>query len=148
MVTNPSKIELIWSTRAGGNGRTERRYRDIVVDGTALSTMVEGDVISPFGWTSPDEQIAAINRLLRRASPDLPGGRVALYVCPECGDLACGAVSLVIDGAEGGLVWRDFGFQNGYDDTVHRDGYESLGPFFFDGYAYHQLWEELKSDAR
>lgn len=41
----------------------------------------------------PIETVAAVERLVGEASGDLPDGRVSLYVCPECGDLRCGAVT-------------------------------------------------------
>ena len=115
-----STLEFVWSSRAGGGGRTERRFRDIKVDGVALSTVVNADVISPFGWGSPEEQFMALDRLLLRAPPDLYEGRVSLYVCPECGDLGCGAVSVVIETDGSGIIWRDFAFQNNYDAMVGR----------------------------
>ena len=143
-----STLELSWATRPGGGGRTERHYRDFVVDGVALSTVLTADVVSAFGWAAADEQVAIVDRLLRRASPDLPEGRGSLYGCPECWDLGCGVVSLVIEGVQGGIVWRDFGFQNNYENAIYRMGYEDLGPFLFDGRDYHLLLAGLGRDIR
>jgi len=143
-----STLEVVWADRPGGGGATGRRYLDFVVDGVALSTVLKGDVISPLGWGNADEQILALDRLLRRTSPDLPEGRVSLYVCPECGDLGCGAVSVIVDGAPGSVIWRDFAFQNNYEDAVHRSGYEELGPFRFDGRTYHELLQRLRRDVQ
>jgi hypothetical protein len=53
----------------------------------------------------------------------------------------------VIEGAAGGVLWRDFAFQNNYEDSIHRSGFETVGPFLFDGRAYHQVLDELKRDA-
>jgi len=143
---NTSTLTLLWAIRPGDGGKTERRYRDFVVDGVPLSTVV-GDVVSPFGWLIADEQVAAADRLLRRAKPDLPGGRVSLYVCAECGDLGCGAVSVTVEATTGGVLWRDFGFQNNYEDSIHRTGLEAVGPFLFEGRTYLVLLDELKRDA-
>jgi hypothetical protein len=143
-----STLEVLWATRSGGGGRTERRYRDFVLDGVGLSTVLAGDLISPFGWGSVDEQVAVVDRLLRRLPPDLPEGRVSLYICPECGDLGCGAVSVIVEGVVGGVVWRDFAYQNNYEDAVHRTGYEALGPFFFEERPYVQAMEQLRRDAQ
>src|SRR5215475_6283343 len=92
-----STVDIVQTIRSGGGGRTERRYVDFVIDGVPLSRLLKCDVISPFGWTIPNEQIAAVDRLVRRSPPDLPGQRVSLYVCPECGDLGCGAVSIQVE---------------------------------------------------
>jgi hypothetical protein len=43
-----SSLDVIWSTRVGGGGRTERRYLDLIIDGVPLSTRLGADLISPF----------------------------------------------------------------------------------------------------
>lgn len=139
-----STIDSTWAVRAGGGGRTERRYREILIDGISFSSLVQCDVISPFGWGSQAEEVAAIDRLLRRSPPDLPEDRVSFYVCPECGDLGCGAISLVIEGGTGTVIWRDFAFQNNYDGLIHREEFETLGPFTFEGRAYHEFFERMR----
>jgi hypothetical protein len=139
-----STVDIIWAMRTGGGGRTERRYLDFVIDGVPLSSLLKCDVISPFGWTIPNEQVAAVDRLVRRKAADLPEQRVSLYVCPECGDLGCGAVSVQVEGGNGVVTWRDFAFQNNYDDSVHREGFENVGPFVFEGRRYHQVLEQLR----
>lgn len=149
---NPPKLstlDVVWTTRPGGGGSTERRYRDFRIDGRTLSSILKIDVISPFGWgASVAEEVAAIDRLLRRAEPDLPDGRTSLYVCPECGGLDCGAVSVVVDRGPGIVIWRDFAFQNNYDGDVQRESFERLGPFAFSGHEYHELLEQLKDECR
>jgi len=69
-----------------------------------------------------------------------------MCVCPECGDLACGAVTVVA--RRGYLAWRDFGIQNSYEEEVHRTGFENVGPFTFDGLLYHRLLEGLRPERR
>jgi hypothetical protein len=139
-----SSLDVVWTTRSGGGGRTERRFLDFVVDGVALSTRFDADFISPFGWVAADEQNASIDRLLRKSPPDVDHGRTTLYVCPECGDLGCGAVTLLVDGGPGTIVWKNFGIQNNYEDIVHAEGLDGIGPFTFDGAQYHQLFERLR----
>ena len=90
-----------------------------------------GDHVTLFGWGSKPLQQVAADRLLGRCAPDLPSTRVALYVCPECGDLGCGAVGVVVERAEGTVVWRSFAYENNYDGMVHHEGYDDLGPFEF-----------------
>jgi len=53
----------------------------------------------------------------------------------------------VIEGAVGGVVWRDFAYQNNYENAVDRGGYEDLGPFFFEGSACHQSLQKFKRDV-
>ena len=146
-----STLDVAWTTRSGGGGRTERRFLDLVIDGVALSSRLDVDFISPFGWCDTDEQEASIARLLTKSPPDLAHGRTTLYICPECGDLGCGAVTLLVERGPGVIIWKNFGFQNNYDETVHTLGFETIGPFTFDSKQYHELFERvrqlIKSDS-
>jgi len=138
-----STLDVVWTTRPGGGGRTERRYLDFVIDGVALSSLLDVDFISPFGWLDADTQKACIDRLLRQSPPDMAHERTSLYICPECGDLGCGAVTVSVEHGDHVIIWKDFGVQNNYDDAVHTEGFENIGPFTFDGRRYHELFHRL-----
>src|SRR5215510_7419993 len=126
-----SKLKLEWKRREGGGGRTQRDYLDFIVDGQPLSELV-GDYVSCLGWLVSEENTKAVRRLLLKEPPDLPNDRNALYICPECADLGCGALSLVVERVGDNIIWRDFGFENDYDDIIHAEGFEEVGPFTFD----------------
>ena len=66
----------------------------------------------------PIESVSAIERLLSEAPGDLPDGRVSLYVCPERGDLGCGAVTATITREPETVTWRAIGFQTENEDEV------------------------------
>jgi len=131
-----STIELHWRNRKIGTAQSPRRFLDLVIDGESLYDKV-GDFISPLGWQSDSENRKAVDRFLRRTESDFPGNRMSIFICPECGDLGCGAVSAVIEREGGNIVWRDFGYQNNYDDAVHREDLEDLGPFTFNATEYY-----------
>ena len=117
-----------------GAWKTGRVFADFVVDGISLSTVVrhKADLISVLGWGSEQVQREVRDRLLLQAPADLPSNRRALYVCPECGDLSCGAVSAVIDRLGEMVVWRDFGYENDYEDKApDRQHLEALGEYRF-----------------
>lgn len=126
-----STIELKWKERVVNGAQTPRKFLDFVIDGNSLYEFF-GDLISPFGWLSPDETLKAVDRLLLIDEADFPNNRRSIYICPECGDLGCGAISAVIERAGNRIIWRDFGYENNYDETVHFDEYRDLGPFSFD----------------
>ena len=130
-----SSLELHWRVRPGGGGRTERRYLDFVVDGISLYDRLRaGDRVTALGCWLPDSEREHIEQL-RSAS-----GRVPLYVCAECGDFGCGAVTVQVERTPEGFVWRDFAFENNYDDTMKdADSYRSVGPFLFNKTEYWQL---------
>ena len=137
-------LDVVWTMRQGGGGRTERRYLDFVIDGVTLSSQIDADFISPFGWLKVGDEEASIDLLLRKSPPDLPEGRTSLYICPECADLGCGAVTLLVERDTNRIIWKDFGIQNNYEDVVHTEGFENVGPFAFDGRQYHELFERIR----
>jgi hypothetical protein len=62
---------------------------------------------------------------------------VALFICPECGDLACGAITFRLSRAGDAARWSDFAYENGYDETqTDFDSYSTIGPFEFALDAY------------
>lgn len=132
-----SELRLEWRRREGGGGRTQRDFLDLIVDGRPLSELV-GDQVSCLGWFAPEENARAARRLLLEEPADLPNNRRTLYVCPECGDIGCGAVSLVIERAGDKIIWRDFGYENDYEGLIHAEDFEGVGPFIFDRAAYKQ----------
>ena len=137
MTTNV--LELVRSRRPGGAGATERDYLDFVIDGRLLSEQIAGDFVTPLGWGDASEQTRAARRLLLDEPADFPNDRRSLYVCPECGDLGCGALSAVIENVDNQIVWRDFGHQNNYEDIVRLDDYRNIGPFVFEAAEYESV---------
>ena len=69
-----------------------------------------------------------------------------LYICPECADIGCGAVTLSVQREAGAIIWKEFGIENNYEDVVHTEGFEDIGPFTFDGRQYHKLFERIRED--
>jgi hypothetical protein len=139
-------IELLKTDRtvSGLGSQTKRTFLDFVVDGVSLYDEIgrRSDLISTL-WVEPpmakEEQDKAIRRLLTLESGDVSDGRVSLYVCPECGDLGCGVISVQIDVADNQITWRDFGYENNYEKHVERDSYSSVGPFHFDRSVYEAI---------
>lgn len=117
------------------------------VDGRLLRTLLgdpgdgldaEAHTVEPVGrsipvfvhsWPVPLLDDALV--LLGERPPELPGGRVAFYVCPSCGDLDCGAVSGVVERTATQVVWRDFRWDALSDDDGDHLRYRG-GPFVFD----------------
>ncbi|HYE72789.1 MAG TPA: hypothetical protein VEF04_05635, partial [Blastocatellia bacterium] len=64
-------------------------------------------------------------------------GRIPIYVCAECGELECGAVTVKIDKVADNFVWSDFSFENGYDCTTQT--FHQVGPFAFNKTDYWQV---------
>ena len=101
-----SHFELAWRDRRVGTMQTPRKFLDFIVDGESLYDRHGSDFISPLGWFVPEEDERAAARLLREAPAHIDD-RVAIYVCPECGDLDCGAVTARIERDGDHIVWND-----------------------------------------
>jgi hypothetical protein len=142
-VGSMNTIRLLKTERpvSGLGSQIKRTFLDFVVDGVCLYERIgrRSDLISTL-WKDPpmsrEEQDKAIRRLLTLDTGDLPNGRVSLYVCPECGDLGCGVISALINVADNQITWRDFGYENNYEENVERDSYSSVGPFHFNRSDY------------
>ena len=130
-------LQLDWRKRAGGGGRTEREYLDFVVDGQPLSEKLGGDLASCLGWFVPAGNAKVVNQLLLKETAALPNNRHCLYVCPECGELECGAITAVIERREDEIIWRDFGFQSNPDKITAIQSFNDIS-FAFDRAQYYQ----------
>jgi hypothetical protein len=114
-----------------------------MIDGCSLLQRLGGqfDLVSCLVFF-PDmtETVKSAHRLLLEEPADFANNRRSLYICPECGDLSCGAVTLVVEQIGGRIVWRDFGYENDYDDELLMlDKFSDVGPFSFDKDAYHAV---------
>lgn len=123
--------------------RTGRVYADFVIDGRPLSDVARarGDLISCLGWGTRSGQDATVAELLLERTSELVDGRVPLYVCPEDGDIHCGAITAVVERNGSAVVWRQFGYETGLDTdppVLDQEGLDQLGPFEF-------LWNEYEA---
>jgi hypothetical protein len=116
------ELSLAWrERRTEGELQTPRRFLDFQVDGASLYDTIGEDRISCLGWLPPDVDQRFAAQLLLEEAPDLDG-RVAIYVCPECADNECGAITVVIERKGHKTVWRDFAHSN--PDWWADDGWE------------------------
>lgn len=128
-----------------------RRYMDYTVGGRPvrelLSESVSGslaeDVIPVlvYDW-SPDQDIDV---LLGVRPSELEDGRVPLYRCPECGDLGCGTISVVIERGPATVTWREFGYQTDYEPFDDDSRLRDVGPFEFDRSEYEAALAEFRA---
>lgn len=131
MTENFSKLELVWRIRQGGGGKTHREYLDFVIDGKVLGDLLRpGDYIGCLGW-SIQEQIV-LEQLLTKRPSELGNNRYSIYVCAECGDLGCGAITVEIEKTRDAYIWKNFGFENNYDAEMRDlESYKTIGEFHF-----------------
>ncbi|MGW0495447.1 oxidoreductase [Streptomyces sp. NPDC003007] len=121
-----------------GGYQVHRDFVDFIVDGRPLLFQLSDlDAVSPLASDVPPAIFTAqVRSLLLESAAPLPGGRYVVYGCPECEDLACGAVTAVIRSDGEDFVWQDFAWQTGEHADLERNGYHGIGPFRFRGAEY------------
>ena len=112
---------------------------DFLVDGKSLLGILvrehggHGDFMGVFVKGFREAQAGVARQLRLQAAPSSDSGRVLLYICPECGDIGCGAYSAKVGRDQGTYSWSDFAYENGYEDPRPL---ERVGPFAFEANQY------------
>jgi hypothetical protein len=136
-----NKLSSVLLARLGsqetGATRQARVSADFHVDGMSLlgllSSAGAADLMGALVQGFAEPNAAVVDQLLLRAAPASPSGRVLLYICPECGDLACGAYSARVAKSGGSYVWSEFAYENGYEEP---EPIPAVGPFCFQAEQY------------
>jgi hypothetical protein len=144
-------LELVLAIRTGiryvdGSYKSEQHFLDFAISGQSLwEKLKKPDVVSvlcfEYAASALDESLRAANRLLLTEMADRPNDRRSLFICSECGDLGCGAISCVIVREGDAFIWKEFGLQNNYEDNVERNRYTGIGPFIFDATSYERAFQ-------
>lgn len=122
------------SPRVDGLHKSPVSYLDFTSDGDRVLdylTAVTGESLDKVGVVQeewPIETVAALERLLGIASPDLGNEGVSLYGCPECDGLDCGVITARLDIGEDTVTWRAIAEQYEYTDEMVELGAPGLFP--------------------
>lgn len=151
-----NRLELAPAIRTGakhpnGTYKSERHFLDFVIDGQSLWVRVakRRDMISPLCLEfALEESVRSANRLLLIEEADFSRNRRSLFVCSECGDLGCGAISVSVIKEGEAIVWTDFGLQNTYEEKIELAGYENFAPFKFDSASYERAFLQAIDSLR
>ena len=122
------------ASTTGGTTTKGRTSVDFVIDGEGLLARLvaadggHSDFMGCFvaGFPAPNQAKLAL--LAGQSSPETGEGRVLLYICPECGDIGCGAYAARVRVGAEQVEWSDFAYENGYEPARRL---ASLGPFVF-----------------
>jgi len=112
-------------------------FLDFIIDGVSLYDEIskQTDYISFLGWSGrPDLEGEDIKRLLGDGEPNASEGQCTIYVCPECGDIGCGAITVRVEKTGDSVSWSNFAEQNtNYELAVQvLSPIHSLGHYTFD----------------
>ena len=138
-----NRLEFVTKQR---NKKQEQEYLDFVIDGKSLFDylrLVDMDLISPFGWgNNKDYECQLQKEFCLESLPVLNSRRIMFYVCPECGDIGCGAITgKITENINGQIEWADFGYENDIEGIVEKYSYIR---FCFDKAEYLQIFESLQ----
>ena len=124
--------------RRVGSNQTPREYYDFIISGQSLRKILNienADFISPFGWgANKDYNRHLLNVFRLKEKSELTSGRIMLYVCPECGDIDCGAITVKIKDFGDRIIWSDFGFETNYGGQ--SESYDQIEPIEFNRSDY------------
>lgn len=141
MSTSTLSYQELYRPGSNRNGCTvaERRSVDFLIDGQSLLQVLvkidggHADFMGCLVNGFPEQNKKSAAALLLSAPPDTDSGRVLLYICPECGDIGCGAYAVRVTKNDSSYVWDSFAYENGYEEPRII---ESFGPLCFEKSAY------------
>jgi hypothetical protein len=103
---------------------------DFLVNGQSLYELLSAhsfDLVGRFWQGDRAWNEESANIFLTKQSADLENGHTMLYVCPECGDIGCGAITVTIIKSDNSYSWTEFGYENNYaPQMMDSDSYAML----------------------
>ncbi|GAB1266719.1 hypothetical protein [Aurantivibrio infirmus] len=86
---------------------------------------------------SLDADPSYARQLLLLEPSTLGKGRAPLFVCSYCGDLGCGATTVLVSDLGNTIQWSDFGYENNWEEGISQTDYmKRTGPFVFNKIDY------------
>ena len=133
------------ATRKIGANQTPREYLDFFVSGKSLKTVLNietADYITLFGWGTNQEYSRHILNIFRlKEKSEIDSGRVMIYVCAECGDIDCGAITAIIKDYGDKIIWSNFGYETNYGGLTET--YDQIEPIEFDRTSYFSAFSKV-----
>lgn len=126
--------------------QNERSYLDFIISGQSAKTKLKAvnfDLISPFGWGDEKYENEIIKEFTGQKRPEIPSGRLMLYVCPECGDIGCGSITADIEITKEKVIWKNFGYENN-DPDIDLEPYRDIPPIEFNKVDYLESFKNIK----
>ena len=112
------------------------------------ATLGEDVSIADGAWADLALPLVQSLQAVQLADPDWVGalepGRFPLYVCSECADLGCGALTVAVERQSDGdaVTWSDFRFEDGNTPLSEHPSLAGLGPFTFSAERYEAAFEQ------
>ena len=108
------------------------------IDNQPLSTLLKVDLKELTGMFTPEGSDSGyFVTQLAKYTGKMPTERILLYVCSDCGDISCGALSAKIEFTDEKVIWSDFAYENAIE-IVER--YPEIVPFEFSRMEYNNTF--------
>lgn len=112
-------LQLIW-TKHPGKEYADRKYVDFIISGQLLWKYLglkNNSNVTAFGFfPEGEQQRIALKEFRLQQKTQLPGERIALYICTCCGDIGCGAITAKIIDKGDKIAWTAFAYQSDPDE--------------------------------
>jgi hypothetical protein len=142
-------LEFQKAVRRGSTSKHEVLYYDYVLSGLRFGVIINLEVldkVSPFSDTLRlEDKLSHIDSLTFKCGSTLSSGRTILYICPECGDVECGVVSMKMEITEESVIWKDFGIETNLEGI--QESWD-LRDIEFNKEDYFQAFDNLKKLLR
>lgn len=140
-----NSLTLQKATRRISTNQAPRDYFDFFISGKSLRTILDienADLITAFGWsTNKKYERHLLNVFRLKEKSQIESGRIMIYVCPECGDIDCGAITAVIKDRGLTIVWSDFAYETNYGGI--GETFSQIAPIEFGRADYFSVFSNL-----
>ncbi len=97
-------------------GEHQSRWLEYFVDDRPLSRLFSlRGKLGALGWLDPETEGRFVRQLLVEAPFAASTGRAPLYVCSQCADLGCGAITVKVVKTPDSFIWKELGTQTDLD---------------------------------
>lgn len=144
-----SSIKFIERTFSKIGNQGEVCFFDVLIDGISLYDQFNLDQLSRvcrFGYYRNKQlNIDTINEFLKIKPSELETGRTMLFICRECGDIGCGAITLEIEKNKTTFIWKNFAYENN-SFALDESSYIGHLPIEINIAEYETTFEKLKKN--
>lgn len=129
----------------GSQNTTERSYYDFIINENSLREILRTHLIGSFGWAMNNYDKELAKQFMGLQPSDLESVRYPLFVCPECGDIGCGMITMDIVFEQNQVIWKNFAYEKGYEPIDFEYFYFLDEPlnFNFDKTNYFKVFEKF-----
>ena len=138
------ELQLYWTIHPDKK-YSDRKYLDFIISGKSLRDYLgikNKSSVTPFGFfPNQEQQNKALKEFRLQQKTQLPGNRVELYICENCGDIGCGSITTQITYINNRIIWTKFAYQNNADEIGEIINVE---PIEFDTQNYFKAFSAVR----